>query len=64
MVDEDWPLIIEDNYCRKHHVLLNPGEVIFYESAPAYPRSSTPIKRQQVCQHLLSLYACEHGKKD
>jgi prolyl 4-hydroxylase len=32
-IDEGWPLIIEDNYYRKHHVFLNPGEVMFYEGA-------------------------------
>ena len=32
-IDEEWPLIIEDNYYRKHQVYLKPGEVIFYESA-------------------------------
>jgi len=30
-VNEDWPLSIEDNYYRKHQVILKPGEVIFYE---------------------------------
>lgn len=32
-VDEDWPLFIEDNYYRQHHVFLKPGDVIFYEGA-------------------------------
>ena len=30
-VDEDWPLVIYDNYMRKHEVMLQPGEIIFYE---------------------------------
>lgn len=30
-VDEDWPLVIEDNYKRIHHVILKPGEMILYE---------------------------------
>jgi len=30
-VDEDWPLVIDDNYCRRHQVMLKPGEIIFYE---------------------------------
>ena len=29
----DWPLLIEDNYYRKHQVMLKPGEMIFYEGA-------------------------------
>ncbi len=44
MVDEDWPLIIEDNYYRKHHVFLNPGEVIFYESARLDHGRPLPLK--------------------
>jgi len=32
-VNEDWPLVIDDNYYRTHHVILKPGEVVFYESA-------------------------------
>lgn len=31
--DLDWPLIIEDNYYRQHHVVLKPGEMVFYEGA-------------------------------
>lgn len=27
----DWPLVIEDNYYRTHHIMIKPGEVIFYE---------------------------------
>jgi prolyl 4-hydroxylase len=30
-VDEDWPLVIEDNYYRTHHVMLKPGDMMFYE---------------------------------
>lgn len=32
-VDEDWPLVIEDNYYRQHQVMLKPGDMIFYEGA-------------------------------
>jgi len=32
-VEEEWPLIIEDHFYRKHEVILKPGEVIYYESA-------------------------------
>ena len=32
-VSEEWPLEIEDHFYRKHEVFLEPGEVIFYESA-------------------------------
>ena len=29
--ETDWPLFIEDNYYRRHKVMIKPGEVIFYE---------------------------------
>lgn len=29
----DWPLLIEDNFYRKHQVMLKPGEMVFYEGA-------------------------------
>jgi len=45
--DEKWPLIIEDNYYRKHHVFLNPGEVIFYESARLDHGRPLPLKGEQ-----------------
>ena len=32
-VNEDWPLIIEDHYYRKHELTLKPGEILYYESA-------------------------------
>lgn len=32
-VDKDWPLVIDDNYYRRHHVMLKPGDMIFYEGA-------------------------------
>jgi len=32
-VSEDWPLVIEDHFYRKHEVNLKPGEVLYYESA-------------------------------
>ncbi|GAB3032001.1 2OG-Fe(II) oxygenase [Bowmanella dokdonensis] len=32
-VNEDWPLEIEDNYCRLHQLVLKPGEILCYEGA-------------------------------
>lgn len=31
--DNPWPLFIEDNYYRMHHIYLDPGEVVYYEGA-------------------------------
>ena len=30
-LDEDWPIEIEDNYYRTHHIVLRPGEMLFFE---------------------------------
>ncbi len=32
-VSDDWPLIIEDHHCRRHSVVLKPGEMVLYEGA-------------------------------
>ncbi len=43
-VDSDWPLEIEDHFYRKHEVFLEPGEVLFYESARLLHGRPTPLK--------------------
>jgi len=43
-IDEEWPLIIEDHYYRKHKVYLEPGEIIFYESARLLHGRPDPLK--------------------
>lgn len=30
-VNEDWPLVIEDNFYRQQQLMLKPGEMVFYE---------------------------------
>lgn len=30
-VTRPWPLVIEDNFYRRHNILLAPGEVVYYE---------------------------------
>ncbi len=42
-VNTDWPLVIEDNYYRRHDVILKPGEVIFYEGARLLHGRPTPL---------------------
>lgn len=32
-VNVDWPLVIDDNYYRRHHVILKPGDIVLYEGA-------------------------------
>lgn len=33
IADSPWPLLIEDNHYRRHHIYLQPGEVLYYEGA-------------------------------
>ena len=42
-VEEEWPLIIEDHFYRKHEVVLKPGEVIYYESATLLHGRPVPL---------------------
>ena len=42
-VNEDWPLVIEDHFYRKHEVILKPGEVIYYESAKLLHGRPVPL---------------------
>lgn len=35
-VEEDWPLVLIDNYGRTNKIILSPGEVLFYESSRCY----------------------------
>lgn len=33
LVRQPWPLVIDDHNYRKHHLLLSPGDMVFYEGA-------------------------------
>ena len=46
-VATDWPLIIEDHHYRKHEIILNPGEVLFYESARLKHGRPIPLKGRE-----------------
>ena len=43
-LDEDWPLMIEDHFYRKHLIYLEPGEVVFYEGARLLHGRPIPLK--------------------
>ena len=42
-VDEDWPLQIFDHDDNLHHILLKPGEMVWYESARLFHGRSIPL---------------------
>jgi prolyl 4-hydroxylase len=43
-VEEDWPLQIDDNYYRKHDVMMEEGDMIFYEGARLDHGRENPLK--------------------
>jgi len=45
-VDSDWPLVIDDHHHQKHHILLGPGEVLFYEGARLKHGRPIPLNGQ------------------
>ncbi|ARU56900.1 2OG-Fe(II) oxygenase [Oleiphilus messinensis] len=48
-VKEDWPLYIEDNYYRKHNIVLKPGEMILYEGGRLLHGRPTPFNGKYFC---------------
>lgn len=43
IVNDDWPLFIEDNDYRKHQLILKPGEMVFYEGGRLLHGRPTPL---------------------
>ncbi len=43
-VNEPWPLQIEDHFCRRHEVLLAPGEMVLYEGARLLHGREQPLR--------------------
>lgn len=46
-VDADWPLAIDDNYYRRHQLILKPGDVVFYEGARLEHGRPTPLEGER-----------------
>lgn len=43
-VDRDWPLEVDDHMCRRHSVILQPGEMLLYEGARLSHGRPTPLE--------------------
>merc|ERR1711998_550384 len=43
-LDEPWPLEIEDHHGNIHALNLNPGQVVYYESAKQFHARMTPMR--------------------
>ncbi len=48
-VDTDWPLEIEDNFYRRHRVMLHPGDMLLYESARVLHGRPSPLEGKIFC---------------
>ena len=44
VVDADWPLLVDDHMCRRHSVVLQPGEMLLYEGARLAHGRPTPFE--------------------
>ncbi len=42
-VNTPWPMMVFDNYCRRHDVVLEPGEMLLYEGARLEHGRPTPL---------------------
>jgi prolyl 4-hydroxylase len=48
-VEIDWPLEIDDNYYRHHHVTMRPGDMLLYEGARVRHGRPTPLEGELFC---------------
>jgi len=46
---QEWPLQIDDNFYRRHQVLMKPGDMLLYESARLLHGRPTPLEGQYHC---------------
>ncbi len=55
-VSDDWPLVIEDHNCRRHSIVLKPGEMVLYEGARLQhgrPSALNGIRYASVSVHFI-----------
>ncbi len=53
LVNKPWPLVIDDHNYRKHHVLLNPGDICFYEGAKLSHGRSEALDGEEYAELIL-----------
>lgn len=46
---QEWPLQIDDNFYRRHQVLMKPGDMLLYESARLLHGRPTPLEGEYHC---------------
>jgi len=59
-VDVDWPLIILDHNDNEHHVLMQPGDMLLYESAKLLHGRPTPFVGAHY-DNIFIHYKPDHG---
>ena len=59
-VDEDWPLIIEDHFGRRHEITLQPGEMLLYEGERLLHGRPTPLRGEFYAGVFAHYRPCSH----
>ena len=62
--EETWPLVIEDNFYRKHNIFLEPGEIVFYESGRLLHGRPIPLKGTKFANifcHFMPVVSDQHS---
>ena len=59
-LDEPWPLEIEDHDGRVHALSLEPGQLVYYESAKQYHSRLTPMRGRHYGSLFLHWYPKHH----
>ena len=62
-VEEAWPLVIEDNFYRKHNVFLEPGETVFYESGRLSHGRPFPLNGTRFANIFCHFMPLENGAR-
>ncbi len=59
---QEWPLLIEDNYYRRHEILMQPGELVFYEGARLLHGRPVPLNGNHYANIFVHFMPVEPGK--
>ena len=61
-VDDPWPLDILDYQGKVNHVIMEPGDMVYYESARLPKLPGLCKTGKIVAEHLLKLYKSQQNK--
>lgn len=61
---QEWPLQIDDNYYRRHQILMKPGNMLLYESARLLHGRPTPLEGEYHCNLYVHYRPVNHQVPD